>query len=188
MSNQPYNEPENNINSPVRRRRSDRHARPAQPRRAEYVEDMQEVPPPSAYSRVAQPQEDNLYPPQQGQYPYGYDAYGQSPYDEEEYAPRRWPWVVFGLVLALALAFAAIQMLVPDNATGVLGSARKVTSTVVDSAKGLLGIAKPALPELIKFESRLGAQCAKRYLPHRIRPSKVYASWMKGNVITGSPT
>ena len=192
MSNQPYNEPENNINSPVRRRRSDRHARPVQPRRAEYVEDMQEVPPPSAYSRVAQPHEDNLYPPQQGQYPYGYDAYGQSPYDEEEYAPRRWPWVVFGLVLALALAFAAIQMLVPDNATGVLGSARKVTSTVVDSAKGLLGIAKPALPELIKFEtpaqeSPMGAKTVFTFTADKaIQGVRIVDE--VGNVITGSLT
>ncbi|NLB38252.1 MAG: hypothetical protein GX810_03255, partial [Clostridiales bacterium] len=162
MSNQPYQEPEYPIERRVRNRRSARHERPGQPaqppepRRPSYPPEPEQAPP-SPYSRPARPVEyadDPAYAPQP-QPIYNQDAYGPNLYDDEdeEYAPRRWPWVLLAIVLALGLAFAAIQMFVPADSTGIMGSARRATNVAVDGVKGLLGMREPVLPQLIKFET-----------------------------------
>lgn len=162
MSYQPYHEPENQITPPVRNRRSTRHARPGQqapasePRRPSYPPEPSDAPL-SPYSRPARPvayTDDPAYSPQP-QPSYNRDVNGRILYDEEEeeYAPRRWPWAILAAVLTLALAFAAIQLLVPADTTGIMGSARQVTGMAVDGVKGLLGLREPALPQLIKFET-----------------------------------
>ena len=202
MSNQPYPDSGQPIEQPVRNRRSARHERAgqpqpaAEPRRASYPPEPSDAPP-SPYSRPAKPvvyADDPVYSEQQ-QPAYNRDAYGRSLYDDEEegdYAPRRWPWAILAVVLALALAFAAIQLLIPASATGIMGSARKLTDTAVDGVKGLLGMREPVLPQLIKFETpsqetAVGVKAVFTFTADRAIQG-VRMSDEVGNVVTGTLT
>lgn len=71
-------------------------------------------------------------------------------YDDYEDAPRRWPFILVGLVLLLLALVALLYFFVPKDNTGPLGTIRKPIAGVIDN---VLGIDSQAVPKLIKFEN-----------------------------------
>ncbi len=143
------------VDRPERKRRSDRHKTPEEQvnqgtaRRPNYQPDSGRVPLPMSDS----------YPPQRSAPTvYDYDRYPPNTRfdqqveedDDYDYAPRRWPFVLLGLVLVLLALVASLYFLVPKDATGLLGSARAPVAGVIDK---VLGIDSQAVPKLIKFET-----------------------------------
>ena len=165
MSNPYQNTP------PPRRRRADKHypegTAPA-PRRAAYQpEDEAPMPlggydaatpvPPVSQAPGIRPaprvyQEEDYAPPRREPEPYRQDPYNDD-YDDDDLPPRRWPSVLAGLLVLVIALFAASYFLIPKDAKGILGQAKKAASTVVDGGLGLVGLGKKDPPKLIKFET-----------------------------------
>ncbi|MDD4081241.1 MAG: PQQ-binding-like beta-propeller repeat protein [Eubacteriales bacterium] len=153
-----------------RRRRADRHYPEGvneAPRRAAYPPE-EEAPMPlvgydAAKPRQAPPapgmrpaprvyQEEDYAPPRRDPEPYRQDAYAAHDYYEDE-PRRRWPRVLAALLALVIIAFAASYFLIPQDAGGILGQARKTATTVVNGGLNLVGLGKKAPPTLIKFET-----------------------------------
>ncbi|MGI6726436.1 MAG: PQQ-binding-like beta-propeller repeat protein [Christensenellales bacterium] len=150
-----------------RRRRADRHRQPEstpaqQPQRAGFPQDEQAPMPLGGYdasqprARQAPPQvyEESNYnlsvrDPQAADRP----AYDDYYHDDDELHPRRWPLVLLSLLLLCGLLLAGSYFLIPKDATGILGSARSISTNVVDSGLKLLGLKKTDPPRLIKFDT-----------------------------------
>ena len=153
-----------------RRRRADRHHPEGvntAPRRAGFPPE-EEAPMPlvgydAAPPRKASPapgmrpapreyQEADYAPPRRDPAPYRQDAYAANDYDEFE-PRRRWPKVLSALLVLVIAVFAASYFLIPQDAGGILGQARKTADTVVNGGLNLVGLGKKAPPTHIKFET-----------------------------------
>ena len=152
---------------PARRRRADRHypegAAPA-PRRAAYQAEEAAPMPLGGYDAAAPQapgvrpaprvyQEEDYAPPRRDPEPYRQDSYNEDYYDDDEAPRRRWPAAVLGVLLLLIALLAGSYFMIPKNAGGVLGQARKAAAAVVDGGLNLVGLGKKAPPKLIKFET-----------------------------------
>lgn len=155
-----------------RRRRADRHAprteaqKPQAPLRAGYPKE-EEAPLPLYGFDAAQPTAPQPGAPRQRVAPRVYEeanyqdqgtrdprGMDDNAYLEEDYLPpRRWPWVLLSLLLVVVILFAASYFFIPKNATGILAKARNISTSTVDGALNLLGLAKKEPPTLIKFET-----------------------------------
>ncbi|MGI6688063.1 MAG: PQQ-binding-like beta-propeller repeat protein [Christensenellales bacterium] len=159
--------------SPPRRRRADRHypeRADEAPRRAAFPPEEEQAPMPLVgYDAATRPrpqapqapdmrpaprvyQEEDYAPPRRDPEPYRRDHYNDDYYDDDP-PPRRWPAVLAGLLVLVIALLAASYFLIPQNATGILGKAKKVASTVVDGGLNLVGLGKKEPPTLIKFET-----------------------------------
>ena len=149
-----------------RRRRADRHMQPEsapsqQPQNASFPQEEQAPMPLDGYdasqprARQTPPQvyeenDDDLSrrDPQAMSQPVYNDYY----YDDD-LPPRRWPWVLLSLLLLCGILLAGSYFLIPKDATGILGSARRISTSVVDGGLSLLGLKKTDPPQLIKFDT-----------------------------------
>lgn len=160
MTNDPYQ-----LKGQPRRRRSERHgnvpaARPPE-MKAAYQPDETAPLPLGSETRVVPVAPQPLPPPRQAPVNYDYDRFSGTAsnryVEDEEYddddAPRLWPKLL-ALALGLLLILSAgLYFLVPVNTDGILGTVRGGLETVVEGAKGLLGLAEEKKPTLIKFET-----------------------------------
>lgn len=170
MSNDIYRGPQGTGQPPQRNRRSDRHAgagsrpnpyQPPQPavQRPAYQPDDDHAPLPLGQTAPQPPQA--LPPRRERPNVYDYERnpvtepYGQDgDYEEDDY-PRLWPKLLALVLVVLLLISAVLYFLVPQGATGFIGTLRGGVASVVDGIGGLVGLKKAEPPKLIKFETPL---------------------------------
>lgn len=158
-------------NPQPRRRRADRH-RPEgaaeAPRRAAYPPEEAAPMPLGGYDAATPPpaqpapgmrpaprvyQEEDYAPPRRDPEPYRQSGGYDDAYDEDDPPRRRWPAALAGLIFLAIALLAGSYFLIPKNADGILGKARKAAATVVDGGLKLVGLGKKEPPKLIKFET-----------------------------------
>lgn len=74
-------------------------------------------------------------------------------FDDEYLPPRRWPFVLLGVILLLVLSIALSYFLIPKDAGGFLGTVKSLSTSIVDGGLCLVGLKKSDPPRLIKFDT-----------------------------------
>ena len=150
-----------------RQRRADRHMQPEsapsqQPQNASFPQEEQAPMPLDGYdasqprARQAPPQvygENDYYLSRRDPQAMSQPVYNDYYYNDDDLPPRRWPWVLLSLLLLCGILLAGSYFLIPKDATGILGSARRISTSVVDGGLSLLGLKKTDPPQLIKFDT-----------------------------------